>query len=228
MQAVAEQGAALGFRELGITGGEPMMIRDMPQRIVAAAEYIPVTVNTNGTVWNERRLAALAPLGGLPVVVQISLDSAKPIANDEMRGPGNFEKVLDAVPKLVEMGIHVKIATTLEDPEHTDLTDLCALHESLGIRDEDHVIRGIVNRGRALETGMGSSAGFSELFPELTITADGAFWSPFAPTVLGGRLDTDLLVSRTTDPLETAANLMLELIGDSDPASTFDQRFVCA
>ena len=37
---------------------------------------------------------------------------------------------------------------------------------------------------------------------EPRITVEGLFWSPFAPTVRGGRLDTDLLVSRQTSPLE--------------------------
>ena len=58
------------------------------------------------------------------------------------------------------------------------------------------VVRGVVRRGRALTEGLGEPARIVELGPELTITDDGAFWSPFAPTVVGGRLDTDLLVTR--------------------------------
>ena len=40
---------------------------------------------------------------------------------------------------------------------------------------------------------------------ETTVTADGAFWSPFAPTVVDDRVDTDLLISRTVDPLRVPA-----------------------
>jgi hypothetical protein len=47
--------------------------------------------------------------------------------------------------------------------------------------------------------------------PELTLTADGAFWSPFAPTIHRGRVDTDLLVSRTRLPLERAAAALLRV-----------------
>ena len=47
---------------------------------------------------------------------------------------------------------------------------------------------------------------------ELTLTADGAFYSPFAPTVVGGRLDTDLLVSRTTAPLKTPAETLVRIV----------------
>ena len=48
-----------------------------------------------------------------------------------------------------------------------------------------------------------------DLFPELTLTADGAFWSPFAPTVHAGRLDTDLLLSRQRLPLDRPTRALL-------------------
>jgi hypothetical protein len=52
----------------------------------------------------------------------------------------------------------------------------------------------------------------NDLPAELTITADGAFWSPFGPTVRGGRLDTGLLITRTTRPLQVPAQALLRLI----------------
>lgn len=51
-----------------------------------------------------------------------------------------------------------------------------------------------------------------DLPPELTVTSDGAFWSPFGPTVRGGRPDIDLLVTRTTDPLQVPAQTLLGLV----------------
>lgn len=78
--------------------------------------------------------------------------------------------------------------------------------------DTDHVIRPIVARGRALDHGLGVDATQTDLPAELTITADGAFWSPFGPTVHGGRLDTDLLITRTTRPLSAPAGALLRLV----------------
>ena len=49
------------------------------------------------------------------------------------------------------------------------------------------------------------------------VTADGAFWSPFGPTVHGGRLDTDLLLTRTTRPLTIPAAAMLRVAGAAGP-----------
>ena len=47
--------------------------------------------------------------------------------------------------------------------------------------------------------------GVTDILPELTITADGAFLHPFGPTVRHGVTDLDLLVSRQVAPLERAA-----------------------
>jgi hypothetical protein len=145
------------------------------------------------------------------VTLQISLDSADPDVNDEFRAPHNFAKVVESVPRLVEMGIPVRIATTGDHNSPRQMERLCALHRSLGVPDEDHVVRPVVRRGRALDSAMGVVAQPKDLFPELTLTADGTFWSPFAPTVHGGRLDTDLMVTRQRLPLEGPARAFLGL-----------------
>lgn len=41
----------------------------------------------------------------------------------------------------------------------------------------------MVRRGRAATSDMGVQATVAELAPELTITSDGAFWSPFVCSV---------------------------------------------
>ncbi len=60
---------------------------------------------------------------------------------------------------------------------------------------------------------MGVVARYLDLEPELTVTADGAFWSPFAPTVRKGVLDTDLLLTRTVRPLQRPLAAMLTVVG---------------
>ncbi len=217
---LAREARELGFTDLGVTGGEPFILDYMPEMIAELGSELPTITLTNGTVFNDRRLRAVEPLADLPVKLQISLDRPDPDENDEMRGPENFAKVVDAIPKLVERGVGVRIATTLEDPDAVDPEErerLCELHRSLGVPDEDHVVRPIIKRGRAAGAEMGVLAGFEQLEPELTITADGAFYSPFGPTVRGGRLDTDLLISRTTSPLRQPAGALAR-IAEERPA----------
>jgi len=224
MAELSAEAAELGFKQLGVTGGEPFLLSDMPERLAEMADVLPVTVLTNATFFNDARLGRLEPLRTRDVSLQISLDSAEPVINDAMRGPENFQKVVEAIPRLMDAGVGVRIASTVEDPDSADLSDLCALHRSLGVSDEDHIVRTIMRRGRAATGGFGESVGTTELFPELTITADGSFWSPFAPTVAGGSLDTDLLVSRSVRPLRHAAEALVRLATGSG-TNVYDDRF---
>ena len=212
MLALAEEARDLGFTALGVTGGEPFLVSNMAEVLARLAELLPVVVLSNGTLFRGRRLEWLRPLAGLPVKIQISLDHAEPEPNDAARGEGCHATVLSAITRLRELGIGVRVATTGDEATDADRERLCALHRELGIGDEDHVVRPVVRRGRAAEAGLGRAVGPSDLPPELTITADGAFWSPFGPTVQGGRLDTDLLLTRTTLPLATPAGALLRLV----------------
>jgi len=220
MVTVARQAADLGFGALGVTGGEPFLRPDLPETVAAMAGILPTVVLSNATQFSGSRLERLRPLVDTDVAVQISLDWADAEANDDLRAPDNYARVVEAVPRLVDMGIRVRIGTTL-DPDarvtDDDKARLCALHRSLGVSDDDHVVRPIVRRGRAAATDMGVRATAADLPPELTITTDGAFWSPFGPTVKDGVLDTDLLVTRTTDPLSTPAAALARIVEGRPP-----------
>jgi len=217
MLDVARQAADLGFTALGVTGGEPFLLPDMADTLARLSAVLPTVGLTNGTLFTGRRLDAVGVLAGREVALQISLDSADPDVNDEARGPDNFAKVVAAIPALVERGVAVRIATTGTAADDADMTRLCALHRDLGVPDSDHVVRPVIARGRAATAGLGVAAGMGDLPAELTITADGAFWSPFGPTVRDGRLDTDLLLSRTTDPLRVPAETLLGLVEGRPP-----------
>lgn len=224
MTALAAEARAAGFTALGVTGGEPFLVPGLAGTLAAMAAELPTLVLSNGTLFTRRLLAQLEPLAGADLAVQISLDSAEPEANDAMRGPENFAKVVDAIPRLRALGIRVRIATTTEGIEGDALARLCELHRSLDVPDDDHVLRPVVRRGRAVDHGMGVDATLADLPAELTITADGAFWSPFGPTVHGGRLDTDLLITRTTRPLSVPAGAMLKIAGAAGADDTAPGR----
>ncbi len=219
MVRVAREAAELGYTDVGVTGGEPFLLRHLPDTLARVSEHLPTLVLTNGTLFNDVRLRELAPLAAAPVALQISLDSPDPDVNDEMRGPDNFAKVIDAIPRLRDLGITVRIATTgepgrLSDDDHARL---CALHRDLGVPDEDHIVRPIVRRGRAADADLGQDFLPEEIPAELCITVDGAFWSPFGPTVRDDVLDTDLMISRTTTPLARPANLLLRMVEGRPP-----------
>jgi organic radical activating enzyme len=208
----AREARELGFRQLGVTGGEPFMVASMPATIAAMSEILPTIVLSNATLFHGPRLERVTDaLAGKQVHIQISLDAPDALTNDSKRGDDNWRLVAEAIPELVSRGIKVRLATTSDDLTPEDHERLCALHRGWGVPDEDHVVRPIVARGRAQLDGIGVVAGLADLAAELCITADGAFWSAFGPTVRNGVVDTDLLITRTTAPLSVPANAMLRI-----------------
>ena len=214
MVRAATEARELGFTCLGVTGGEIFMLVDAAETVVELGEILPTVVLTNGTLLTERVLRRLEPLAGSDVALQLSLDSSEPTHNDALRGPENFARVATAVPALLERGIRVRLATTVEDQTEDELGRLCELHRGWGLSDDDHLVRSVVRRGRAALEGLGIEPGPSDILPELTITADGAFLHPFAPTVRHGVTDLDLLVSRQINPLEAALRRFLRVVAD--------------
>jgi MoaA/NifB/PqqE/SkfB family radical SAM enzyme len=191
---LAREARELGFTGVGVTGGEPFLVPDMPELLVELSRVLSVLVLTNGTLFQRALFERMAPLSDADVTLQVSLDHPEPEVNDLMRGPENFRKVVEAVPALLQRGIRVRIATTLEEENAEDMTRLCALHRRLGVGDDDHVVRPVIRRGRAETEEMG-------------------VWSPFAPTVTRGVLDTDLLLTRTVQPLQRPLDAMLAVVG---------------
>jgi MoaA/NifB/PqqE/SkfB family radical SAM enzyme len=213
MVRAVRDAAPLGLCRAGVTGGEVFMLPEMPAVLAEMARVVPTTALTNATLFTDRLLGRMAPLAGNDAfALQVSLDSADAAHNDRLRGPRNFTRVSEAVPRLRERGIRVRIATTVDDQTPADLARLCELHRDWGISDTDHVIRPVVRRGRAAVRGMGVAPAAGEILPELTITAEGAFLDPFAPTVRRGTTDTDRLVSREAAPMIAALEAFLAAV----------------
>jgi sulfatase maturation enzyme AslB (radical SAM superfamily) len=215
MVAAAHDAAGLGFASVGVTGGEVFMLPGAVAVLAELAAALPATVLTNGTLFGPRALDRLGPIAGHDrIALQVSLDSAQAEVNDGMRGPRNFDRVCAAVPALRERGIRVRIATTVDRQPPDDLRRLCELHRSWGVPDDDHVVRPVVRRGRAAVRGIGVVPASGDVMPELTITAEGAFLDPFAPTVRHGRTDADRLVSRETAPMLAAVEAFLDAVAE--------------
>lgn len=205
MLRLAGEAPALGFTSFGITGGEPFLRRDLPELLASMTAILPTLVLSNATLFSPELVTKLALLRSR-LGIQVSLDSADETPNDRHRGAGAYAVTIAAIRRLRGAGLRVRIGTTGQ-LSPADLERLCGLHRSLGIADSDHVVRPVISRGRGVGRPGAVPAGMPDLPAELTVSADGAFWSPFGPTVAYGRLDTDLLVSRARAPLGRLATL---------------------
>jgi len=82
-------------------------------------------------------------------------------------------------------------------PANMDFMDeICEFCRSLGVSDEDHIIRPLAKRGFSHE---GMEVGKHNLVPEMTINAEGVYWHPLST-------DPDLLVRKKIFPLSEAVS----------------------
>jgi organic radical activating enzyme/TusA-related sulfurtransferase len=176
-QAFAEF-AALGGRELYLTGGEPFMHPELAA-LVRAGEGLERTILTNAMIF--ARGAKLRTLQDLDrsVTLQVSLDSATPDLHDRQRGEGSWQRAVAGIGQVRALGFRVRVAATLYDEDAAAVAELHRRLDDEGIPVEDRIVRPVAQEGFAAS---GVHISIDTLEPEPTITADGAWWHPVAVT----------------------------------------------
>lgn len=103
-----DEAAALGVKELYVTGGEPFLHPDVLPLLERALTVAPTSVLTNGTRVTERvadALAALAARAAYSLEVRVSLDAVDEAENDAIRGRGAWAGAVRAITRLAARGL---------------------------------------------------------------------------------------------------------------------------
>ncbi|HWF88608.1 MAG TPA: radical SAM protein [Pyrinomonadaceae bacterium] len=190
VQRIAREASQLGVKEIFVTGGEPFLLEDIGEILLACAAAAPTTVLTNGMLFSGRRAEILRTLPRDRVVLQISLDSATPERHDLHRGPGTWARTREGIQRARSEGFRVRLAATVATDAEAE--EFRRFLDAEKIAEEDRVVRRIALRGAADE---GLAVTRTDLVPEVTITAEGVYWHPV------GAEDNDLLVTRDIFPL---------------------------
>ena len=216
VQQIAREATQLGVKEIFVTGGEPFLLDDIGEILIACAEAAPTTVLTNGTLW--QRANTLRALPRDRIVLQISLDSATPDRHDLHRGRGTWARTRAGIQLARALGFRVRLAATIStDAEAEEFRQFLDAEK---VAEEDRVIRRIALRGAASE---GVAITRADLVPEVTITAEGVYWHPV------GAEDNDLLVTRDIFPLsESFAAVRTAFNREREHANKLARIFNCA
>jgi MoaA/NifB/PqqE/SkfB family radical SAM enzyme len=215
VQQLVDEAIELGFCEIFFTGGEPFILDDIYEMLEYSAQHVHTTVLTTGMLLKRRRLERLKGISNGNLRLQVSLDGGRAEHHDAYRGTGTWTKTVESIKRLQENNFHVRISTT-ETPANTDhLHEICELHLSLGIREEDHFIRPLARRGFSSQ---GIEVSMATITPEITVNREGVFWHPLST-------DEDMRVSKTVFPLSCAVKCVqeqLEIIAEGGtPRITF-------
>jgi TusA-related sulfurtransferase len=218
VQRIAREAAELDVKEIFVTGGEPFLLEDIGDILLACAAAAPTTALTNGMLFTGRRGEILRALPHDRVVLQISLDSATPELHDLHRGPGTWARTREGIQRARAHGFRVRLAATVSTDAEAEAFRQFLEEEKIAA--DDRVIRRIALRGAASE---GVAVSRADLVPEVTITADGVYWHPV------GAEDTDLLVTRDIFPLsESFAAVRRAFDREGEHANKLARIFNCA
>ncbi len=195
-----------GFTEIYVTGGEPFLEPDIVAMVEYASERLPTVLLTNAMLFRGRQRTELGRLAGRPnLVVQTSIDGARPETHDRIRGKGSWARAMEGVNIAAELALPIRVGMTMTEENASEVPELGALLATLGISGRDFAVRPLVRRG--FSTAAGVEIDDTNTVPELTVTTDGVHWHP-----AGADIETspDMLLAAGDVPLAEAKRLVVE------------------
>jgi sulfatase maturation enzyme AslB (radical SAM superfamily) len=197
VRRIAAEAPPLGVRAFFVTGGEPFLLPDIADIVLALEAAAPVTLLTNGMLFRGSLLAALRRMAPERVTLQVSLDSPTPDLHDLHRGRGAWQRAVEGIEIARGEGFRVRLAATVATDEHDRA--IRDFFDRMRVAPQDRVVRRVALRGFATA---GVAVGRQDLVPEITITANGVYWHPV------GAEDEDLIVTQEIFPLADAFQAM--------------------
>lgn len=122
--------ARMGSFRLGLTGGEPLLRRDLFEIIDRASNYgLHPCLTSNGLLITEE---IAREFGKRDLIwLNISLDGASAASNDRVRGAGTFERVIEKI-KILRKHAPFTIAFTIMQTNAHEVEACAKLAEELG------------------------------------------------------------------------------------------------
>ena len=221
MAALFADLARLGSFRLGLTGGEPLLRKDLFEILDAATDAgLHPCLTTNALLLTEE---AARELGRRPLVwLNVSLEGPTAEVNDAVRGPGTFDAVLDKLALLRRHARFTLAFTVLRTNAH--LARQCAeLAAAVGAHTA--VFRPLYPAGVALEHAelMPSFAQYAQALDDLTqMSADVRELDPFGPAT---RAATQPVI-HTADSCGAGRHVCsISVSGDVNPCSFLGPDF---
>lgn len=148
---VLESARRLGTMLVSISGGEPMLRRDLEEIIAGAAgRGMRVHMCSNGLLMTPKRVRALADAGLR--AVSISIDHVEQESHEALRGRGTWQRTLKGVQTLREHApdIRVSINTLITRENYEILPEMLSFAKELGV----HQVKFMPVHAHMLHKGM--------------------------------------------------------------------------
>jgi len=150
-RSVVEQALELGIVEAVVTGGEPLLRKELTLGLVEtlAAAGVGVTLNTNGWFVDDEVARRLSAVRG--VTAHISIDGARSGLHDASRGvPGSWRRAIEGIDRLLGAGVGVCVVHVVTPQNAETVPEMLEQMWRLGvqwIRMTPVVLTGAAARG---------------------------------------------------------------------------------
>jgi len=132
---LSRQADELGLARFVITGGEPLVMRDLDEVVAAIdPEKHYVIVDSNGWFLDDEKARHLKSIG--VEKIQLSLDSLIEEEHDNFRNkPGSYKRVMRAIDATLDAGLNLLLSTVLikGQPKTQAFLDLCKFTTDKGV-----------------------------------------------------------------------------------------------
>ena len=158
-----DQVVEIGRPILVVTGGDPLMRRDVFDLIAyAASRELRVALSPSATALVTRRTLTQAKEAGV-AMLHVSLDGSTPEIHDEFRGVrGSYQRTIEILGDAVDLDLPLQVGTTVNRRNLTDLPRLAEEVQRLGATVWSVFF--LVPTGRGQAADMVSPAEHEEVF----------------------------------------------------------------
>jgi mycofactocin biosynthetic radical S-adenosylmethionine protein MftC len=217
--------AGMGSFRLGLTGGEPLLRRDLFAIIDLATHYgLHPCITTNGLLITEEIARAFGER--TLVWLNVSLDGASAASNDRVRGHGTFERVLEKL-KLLARHTQFTLAFTIMRTNADEVGACAELAEQVGASTA--VFRPLYPVGTAaqhLDELMPTFGQYHDALATLAAGADDArIIDPFSPLL---RAESQAVTQVNHGCGAGNSVCSISVSGDVNPCSFLGRSFVAA
>ena len=131
---VVDELIGLGLLEAVVTGGEPLLRRDLALEILSRLDDagVSTTLSTNGWFLDDAVCDELEQFGSL--CVQVSIDGATPALHEASRGvPGSWRRAIEGVSRLLDRGMRVRVSQVVSPANEHGVGDFLDAMWTLGV-----------------------------------------------------------------------------------------------
>ncbi|MBI5555429.1 MAG: radical SAM protein [Elusimicrobia bacterium] len=145
---VIDEIANTGVNIVSLSGGEPLMIKDIKKVITyTKSKGLKMIFNSNLCLM-EKETAEFLKKMDIDLVIT-SLESADGNIHDKLRGEGSFHKTIRGIKYCVEAGLNIGINTAVTKLNYRGLKDIVEFGEELGV--SFFKFEALIPRGRAVK-----------------------------------------------------------------------------